>query len=253
MPDPSKPAAVSEEIENKHSEKNEKPAASSSKTSGKKPHHRDPRSQSPSVQISKSLAYFLRHGAEKEKLEIRSDGFIALDEILKKQRMKQIKLEDGPNPNKKRSPNVEDVRQVVENPGDKKRFEMKTDEDGQVFIRAVQGHSIQAVTELDHVPITLENLSVLAYQTDNLQEPATAALRDLSLSKDTTAISTPSLPQGVEILHGTVPDAWKKISESGGLSRMKRNHIHLARGRPGVEGVGSGELDRGCRGEQALS
>lgn len=212
------------------------PAGKAEPSTGSKkaPHRKDPRSQPPSVQISKSLAYFLRHGAEKEKLPIRSDGYIPLDEILKKQRMKQIKLEDGPNPNKKRSPNVDDVTQVVENPGDKKRFELMTDEDGTVFIRAVQGHSIQTVTELDHVPITLDNLGALAYQTDALAKPS---LSGLSL-KDGTA---PTLPPGVEILHGTIPDAWNKIKESGGLSRMKRNHIHLARGRPGVEGVGSGE------------
>ncbi|CAO1615281.1 unnamed protein product [Sympodiomycopsis kandeliae] len=200
----------------------------SSKTDSKPkkaPHRKDPRSQSPSTQISKSLAYFLRHGAEKEKLPIRSDGYILVDEILKKQRMKQIKLEDGPNPNKKRSPTLQDIKDVIENPGDKKRFELMID-DEKVYVRAVQGHSIQSVTALDHVPITLDNLKVLSYQTENIEA--------------TDQASSSGLPTGVEILHGTVPDAWEKIKQSGGLSKMKRNHIHLARGRPGVEGVGSG-------------
>lgn len=48
------------------------------------------------------------------------------------------------------------------------------------------------------------------------------------------------LPEGVEILHGTSKDAWEKILHSGGLNRMKRNHIHLAKGRPGSSNVISG-------------
>lgn len=210
----------------------------------KKPHHRDPRSQSPSVQISKSLSYFLRHGAEKEKLPIRSDGYIPLDDVLQKQRMKQIKIQDGPNPNKKRSPAVVDVKEIVDNPGDKKRFEMMADESdgGKIYIRAVQGHSIQTVTDLDHVPVTLDNLQILAYQiakeSGASPNDVQASIADLSLAEE--APKEHRLPPGVEILHGTVPDSWNKIKQSGGLHRMKRNHIHLARGRPGVEGVGSG-------------
>jgi 2'-phosphotransferase len=50
----------------------------------------------------------------------------------------------------------------------------------------------------------------------------------------------PHLPDGVEILHGTNREAWEKIRTSGGLSRMKRNHIHLAKGRPGSDSVISG-------------
>lgn len=50
----------------------------------------------------------------------------------------------------------------------------------------------------------------------------------------------PHLPEGVEILHGTSQEAWEKIKTSGGLDRMKRNHIHLAKGRPGSNSVISG-------------
>lgn len=37
---------------------------------------------SPDVQVSKTLAYILRHGAEKEGLHIRSDGFIKLNDVV---------------------------------------------------------------------------------------------------------------------------------------------------------------------------
>ena len=37
---------------------------------------------SPDVAASKTLSYILRHGAEKEGLHIRSDGYIKLDDVV---------------------------------------------------------------------------------------------------------------------------------------------------------------------------
>lgn len=37
---------------------------------------------SPDVATSKTLAYILRHGAEKESLHIRSDGYIKLNDVV---------------------------------------------------------------------------------------------------------------------------------------------------------------------------
>ena len=36
----------------------------------------------PDIRISKTLSYILRHGAEKEGLPIRSDGFINLKDVV---------------------------------------------------------------------------------------------------------------------------------------------------------------------------
>ncbi|ORY82669.1 phosphotransferase KptA/Tpt1 [Protomyces lactucae-debilis] len=74
--------------------------------------------------------------------------------------------------------------------------------DGVLFIRANQGHSIQ--------------------------------VDDLELEKIQDATRFPV------VLHGTNETALKLIQESGGLSKMKRNHIHLATGKFGDEGVTSG-------------
>jgi len=38
---------------------------------------------SPDVAASKTLAYILRHGAEKEMLEMRSDGYLKLNEVVR--------------------------------------------------------------------------------------------------------------------------------------------------------------------------
>jgi 2'-phosphotransferase len=37
---------------------------------------------SPDVATSKTLAYILRHGAEKESLHIRTDGYIKLNDVV---------------------------------------------------------------------------------------------------------------------------------------------------------------------------
>jgi hypothetical protein len=37
---------------------------------------------SPDVQLSKTLSYLLRHGAEKEKLPIRADGFVSVRDLV---------------------------------------------------------------------------------------------------------------------------------------------------------------------------
>lgn len=214
-------------------------SSSSSSTSkkSKPPHRKDPRSQSPLTQLSRALSYLLRHGAEKEKLPIRPDGFVPVSACLKHSRVKQIDMEpdngmmtkDGKK--KRRVAGLEDVRVCVEDvkEGEKRRFEMREEESGEWFVRAIQGHTLQAVVDLDHVPVTLDNLGVLALKPSG------------SDSNGEESLAPGSLPPNVEILHGTTSDAWELIKTSGGLSRMKRNHIHLARGRPGVESVGSGE------------
>lgn len=84
------------------------------------------------------------------------------------------------------------------------------------------------VTSLDHIPLSLDNLSILSTGSKELTDGESRLPDDFRL------------PDGVEILHGTSKDAWDKILTSGGLSRMKRNHIHLAKGRPESDSVISG-------------
>jgi RNA:NAD 2'-phosphotransferase (TPT1/KptA family) len=62
-------------LENKPSQRQTPTAASQNTTM---PRPIDP----PDVRASKTLAYILRHGAEKEGLHIRSDGFIKLKDVV---------------------------------------------------------------------------------------------------------------------------------------------------------------------------
>lgn len=92
---------------------------------------------SPTMQLSKALAYILRHGTIKEGLQVRPDGFVLLDDVLARPKVKKITMENGS------SPIFEDIYQIV-NSNDKKRFEI-AQKDDLWFIRAVQGHSIANV------------------------------------------------------------------------------------------------------------
>jgi RNA:NAD 2'-phosphotransferase (TPT1/KptA family) len=42
----------------------------------------NPTRDSPDVQISKTLSYLLRHGAQKERLPIRPDGFVRVRDLV---------------------------------------------------------------------------------------------------------------------------------------------------------------------------
>jgi len=97
------------------------------------------RNDDPDVQLSKTLSYILRHGAEKLGLDLRPGGFVYVEDILQQPQCSRF--------------TVEDVRRVVEN-NEKKRFHLEENsENGRLQIRANQGHSVQ-VEGLALTPVT---------------------------------------------------------------------------------------------------
>jgi 2'-phosphotransferase len=94
----------------------------------------------PMVSISKALTYLLRHGAEKEGLDMRADGYVLVDEILNHKTIKSKKV------------NLELLNKIVET-NDKKRFELATIENEksggkkELFIRATQGHTLKNIDD----------------------------------------------------------------------------------------------------------
>ena len=93
---------------------------------------------------------------------------------------------------------LDDIRRIVGN-NDKKRFSI-VEKEGEIMICANQGHSIKTVND------------------SNL----------IQLSKDT-------IPE--EIYHGTYKNKLPAIFNSGGLSKMNRNHIHFASSISDVSGI----------------
>ncbi|XP_011255922.1 tRNA 2'-phosphotransferase 1 [Camponotus floridanus] len=131
------------------------------------------------IVLSKKLSYLLRHGAIKEGLNIKPNGFVVVDELL----------------NKLPHYTIDDIKRVVEN-NNKQRFTLNI-ANGVIEIKANQGHSISKINELN--------------------------LRILDDAK-------------FDIIHGTYFKYWTTIKNEG-LSRMKRNHIHFAKGLNFINGL----------------
>ncbi|KAL9936420.1 hypothetical protein V8E36_004488 [Tilletia maclaganii] len=222
----------------------------------------------PDTQLSKTLSYLLRHGAQAESLPISSAGWVELRAVLERPKIGKLRFGPGAEAGETRTgARVADVRRVVKG-SSKKRFqlgwgrpsdsgtsgtgvevlelevegddaadadadadagseELERASDGKkLFIRAVQGHSIKEVSsELLH-PITLSNLHLL-----HPSQPLPSS--SSSDSQEAAAAPVPEFdPATLTIVHGTTYPAWERILASGGLNRMGRNQIHLARGLP---------------------
>ncbi|XP_014873374.1 tRNA 2'-phosphotransferase 1-like [Poecilia latipinna] len=82
------------------------------------------------VHLSKSMSYVLRHGATQMGLQMATDGFLFVEDLLAHPQFHLYTLED--------------VERVVST-SDKQRFKLRSHpEDGRLQIRANQGHSLQA-------------------------------------------------------------------------------------------------------------
>jgi len=90
------------------------------------------------VKISKMFSYVLRHAAHKLDVRIRKDGFVRLREIMKLRNFKPYQLEE---------------LMAVVYFDEKERYTMVRKFDGELLIRANQGHTMKVVEDdllLDH-------------------------------------------------------------------------------------------------------
>lgn len=87
------------------------------------------------VRISKTMTLVLRHTALDLGLQVRPDGFVPLQQLLACQAMRKL------------AATAEDVEQITRS-SDKQRFEVKQGQ-GEILVRAVQGHSMKAVLDED--------------------------------------------------------------------------------------------------------
>mmetsp|Transcript_66473 Transcript_66473/g.168428 ORF Transcript_66473/g.168428 Transcript_66473/m.168428 type:complete len:1131 (+) Transcript_66473:109-3501(+) len=132
------------------------------------------------IKVSKMFSYVLRHAAHKLDVNIRKDGFVRLREIMKLRNFKPYSLEE---------------LMAVVYFDEKERYSLVREFDGELLIRANQGHTLKVVED------------------DLLLEP----------------ITDPLTVQ--DCVHGTYLVHWPFIKRQG-LSKVARNHIHLANGLP---------------------
>ncbi|CAE6482745.1 unnamed protein product [Rhizoctonia solani] len=167
---------------------------------------RDRRNESAEVRHSKTLSYILRHGAAKERLTIRPDGYVRVPELLARPKLKELDL-----------------------PG---LLKIVADDQKQRYQLGVQKGSEDLNDPILPIPPTqAPDPPTLLWIRAN--QGHTLKVDDL----ETKPIADPS--EVICAVHGTTLKAWESIREQG-LSRMRRNHIHLATGRPGASGVTSG-------------
>lgn len=146
-----------------------------------------------SERVSRTLTSILRHNAEKLKLNMDGAGYVDVEEILQVASLAKL------------GATLAMLKDAVAN-CPKQRFGLKETEDGKMYIRANQGHTVKSVNEEELLrPVTLADIGTLPV-----------------------------------VVHGTDQKAWEAIYASGGLSRMKRNHVHFGTGLPGEDGVISG-------------
>ncbi|GAA5881880.1 hypothetical protein JCM16303_003447 [Sporobolomyces ruberrimus] len=103
----------------------------------------------PDTRWSKTLSYILRHGAAKESLKLREDGFVRVEDLLKRPKLKGC--------------DHETLERIVRENA-KQRFTMRPESTGEggkaeLWIRANQGHTVKVealelkpVEKADQVP-----------------------------------------------------------------------------------------------------
>ncbi|KAI7138458.1 phosphotransferase KptA/Tpt1, partial [Hortaea werneckii] len=158
------------------------------------------------VQVSKKIAWLLRHGAEKEGLQMGEGGFINVQDVLNNRNIKSLKV------------SFEELRQLVAD-NDKKRFTM-------VPASTVKGGvedptAAAAAAEASSTSSKPTDWLIRANQGHSLKVDEEGLLRPIT--KD-------NMPQTA--VHGSTHAAWPLIVSSGGLKPMTRNHVHFASGLP---------------------
>ncbi|TPX66382.1 hypothetical protein SpCBS45565_g04519 [Spizellomyces sp. 'palustris'] len=163
----------------------------------------------PIVRISKAMSYVLRHGAAKDGIPIRADGYVLVDDLvndifvtpsLRALATSTVVHTQLKHPRLK-SASLTIIQQVVQ-ANDKQRFTLvqepvEATHQKVWLIRANQGHTLEVEVEMQ--PIT---------------SPAEAPI----------------------VVHGTYAKNWPSIQKHG-LKSMARQHIHFAPGKPGEDGV----------------
>ncbi|KAM7508758.1 hypothetical protein LguiA_019211 [Lonicera macranthoides] len=160
--------------------------------------------------LGRLLTRILRHMASELSLNVRSDGFVKVQDLLK---LNLKTYADIPL----RSHTVDDIREAVRKDS-KQRFSL-LEENGELLIRANQGHTI--TSSLLSLKIYMGFVFEQAIETESLLKPI---------------ISADEVPVCV---HGTYKKNLESILQCG-LKRMERMHVHFSCGLPADREVISG-------------
>ncbi|XP_043805816.1 tRNA 2'-phosphotransferase 1 isoform X2 [Manihot esculenta] len=152
--------------------------------------------------LGRLLTRILRHRASELNLNIRSDGYVKVQDLLKlnMKTFANIPL---------RSHTVDEIKEAVRK-DNKQRFSL-LEENGELLIRANQGHTVK----------TVESESLLKAILSAEEVPVCVPI----------VLCTALFPALAVCVHGTYKRNLESILKSG-LKRMKRLHVHFACGLP---------------------
>ncbi|KAF3928988.1 hypothetical protein ABW19_dt0205214 [Dactylella cylindrospora] len=181
-------------------------------------------------QVSRALSRTLRHSAREEKLNMREDGYVNVEELLNSRKYKQLKL-DFPTlcqvvaeNSKKRFKLIREIPEEVATPPLLSDVSVATSSDPSISTdpKVKTSNTEEFIPDFDNDPDPdLSEFWIRANQGHSI------AVEESSLL---TPIDSSNLPN--ICVHGTYFAALSQILESGGLKRMGRTHIHCAAGLP---------------------
>ncbi|XP_018592751.2 tRNA 2'-phosphotransferase 1 isoform X2 [Scleropages formosus] len=147
------------------------------------------------VRLSKSLSFVLRHGAARMRLNMSSDGFLLVEDLLSHPQFHSFSLED--------------IERVVAN-NDKQRFKLRRHPStGQLEIRANQGHSFQVVDlELREVHLDSPDCPKEAVHGSYLKHWPSIRTHGLSRMKRTHIHLAPGLPEESTVISDGILFFW---------------------------------------------
>ncbi|KAF8159865.1 KptA family-domain-containing protein [Crassisporium funariophilum] len=171
---------------------------------------------SPEVRVSKTLSWLLRHGAQGEGLKMRQDGYVKVVDLLEHPKLKAQGLD------------LERIKEIVR-VDSKQRYDLILEDADGAKLPVDLEAKVPAVAAAQGASSSTASSSLLSGLggTWLIKARQGHSMKEVQLDlKPITSVS--EVPTGVAV-HGTNSQAWKAISTQG-LSKMKRNHIHLAQG-----------------------
>ncbi|GAB7351241.1 hypothetical protein MBLNU459_g1668t1 [Dothideomycetes sp. NU459] len=166
------------------------------------------------VQVSKKMSWLLRHGAEKEGLQLGEGGYISVKDVLSNRNIRSLKV------------TFDEVRQIVSE-NDKQRFSL---------IHKSAAPSTAASIPTDDAA-TQSTQTQPARADGTSADPADYLIRanqghSLAVASEELLTPVDAATAPGTVVHGTTHSAWHQILATGGLKRMTRTHVHFASGLP---------------------
>ncbi|KAI9849476.1 MAG: hypothetical protein M1837_004096 [Sclerophora amabilis] len=172
------------------------------------PRSQNKATQSREVTVSKMLSFLLRHGAQKEGIQLDEQGYANVADILSWPKIRNQKV------------TLSELRSLVAD-NDKQRYTLIRRPLFTTPTTTTTSSSADSSSAMDDLSNDPSSYLIRASQGHSVQIDSSLLLSPITPTTD---------PFPTVAIHGTTRAAWTKILATGGLSKMRRTHIHFAPG-----------------------